>query len=149
MEVFFICLSFKDGENKCPLLTGGSFIEVGFKLGFPKASMAVWHVAVNMMELSQPSGEHRWKFTSYWKRMLTATLEVLVWITGFGNLYPCVHSHVFILVSFEHFKHFSSHISSHTSPTHSQSSVSPTYIAKKKKKKRKINEISLFYTNFL
>lgn len=48
----------------------------------------------------------------------------------FGKPVPSVHFPVFILVSFEHFKHFS-HISSHTSPTHSQSSVSPTHIAKK------------------
>lgn len=78
MEVFFICLSFKDRESKCPLPTRGNFIEVGFKLGFLKAKMTVFHVFVNTMVLFQPSGGHRWKFTSYWERRLTATLEVRV-----------------------------------------------------------------------
>lgn len=39
----------------------------------------------------------------------------------FGGLYHRVHFPVSLLISFEHFKYFSSHKSSHTSPKHSQS----------------------------
>lgn len=131
----FLCLSFKYWQSKFPFLAGLNFIEVGLELGFPRQG---WEqeVAVKKTELSGPNRKHRWEFRSYWERMLMATLGILVWITGFGNLYPCVHFHVFILVSFEHFKHFFSHVSSHTSPTHSQSAVSPTYVVQKKKKKK-------------
>lgn len=71
--------------------------------------------------------------------VVMTTLGALVWVASFGNLYPSVHFPLCISVSFEHFKHFFSHIPSHTSPTHSQSSISPTYVAKQNKQKKGIS----------